>query len=95
MNATLKAGQTSTTVEVEAAPLMNAVDTTVGYVMDTAQIDAVPLSTGSFTGVAILSPGVNVVTVPSVVVVSVVVTPAAHSWVHSPPPGGSPATRPW
>src|SRR6516164_573661 len=27
--------------------------------MDTAQIDAVPLSTGSFTGVAILSPGVN------------------------------------
>ena len=38
---------------------MNAVDTTVGYVMDTSQIDAVPLSTGSFTGVAILSPGVN------------------------------------
>jgi hypothetical protein len=59
VNATLKVGQTSTTVEVEAAPLMNAVDTTVGYVMDTAQIDAVPLSTGSFTGVASLSPGVN------------------------------------
>ncbi len=59
VNATLKIGQTSTTVEVDAAPLMNAVDTTVGYVMDTAQIDAVPLSTGSFTGVAILSPGVN------------------------------------
>ncbi len=59
VNATLRVGQTSTTVEVEAAPLMNAVDTTVGYVMDTAQIDAVPLSTGSFTGVAILSPGVN------------------------------------
>ena len=59
VNAALKVGQTSTTIEVEAAPLMNAVDTTVGYVMDTAQIDAVPLSTGSFTGVAILSPGVN------------------------------------
>jgi hypothetical protein len=59
VNAALKVGQTTTTVEVEAAPLMNAVDTTVGYVMDTAQIDAVPLSTGSFTGVAILSPGVN------------------------------------
>ncbi len=59
VNATLRVGQTTTTVEVEAAPLMNAVDTTVGYVMDTAQIDAVPLSTGSFTGVAILSPGVN------------------------------------
>jgi Carboxypeptidase regulatory-like domain len=59
VNASLKVGQTTTTVEVEAAPLMNAVDTTVGYVMDTAQIDAVPLATGSFTGVAILSPGVN------------------------------------
>jgi len=59
VNAALKVGQTTVTVEVEAAPLMNAVDTTVGYVMDTAQIDDVPLSTGSFTGVAILSPGVN------------------------------------
>jgi hypothetical protein len=59
VSAALKVGQTTTTVEVEAAPLMNAVDTTIGYVMDTAQIDAVPLSTGSFTGVAILSPGVN------------------------------------
>jgi len=59
VSAALKVGQTTTTVEVEAAPLMNAVDTTVGYVLDTSQIDAVPLSTGSFTGVAILSPGVN------------------------------------
>lgn len=59
VNAALKVGQTTTTVEVEASPLMNAVDTTVGYVLDTSQIDAVPLSTGSFTGVAILSPGVN------------------------------------
>ncbi|HWG22025.1 MAG TPA: TonB-dependent receptor [Terracidiphilus sp.] len=59
VNASLKVGETTTTIEVEAAPLMNAVDTTVGYVMDTAQIDAVPLATGSFTGVAILSPGVN------------------------------------
>ena len=59
VNAALKVGQTTTTVEVEASPLMNAVDTTVGYVLDTAQIDSVPLSTGSFTGVAILSPGVN------------------------------------
>jgi len=59
VNAALRIGQTSTTVEVDAAPLMNAVDTTVGYAMDTAQIDAIPLSTGSFTGVAILSPGVN------------------------------------
>jgi hypothetical protein len=59
VNVLLKVGKTTTTVEVEASPLMNAVDTTVGYVMDTSQIDAVPLATGSFTGVAILSPGVN------------------------------------
>ena len=38
---------------------MNATDTTNGYVLDKAQIEAVPLPTGSFTGLAILSPGVN------------------------------------
>ncbi|MGB7549466.1 MAG: TonB-dependent receptor [Terracidiphilus sp.] len=59
VNAALKIGETTTTVEVEATPLINAVDTTNGYVMDTAQIDAVPLATGSFTGLAIQSPGVN------------------------------------
>ncbi|MDR3799005.1 MAG: carboxypeptidase-like regulatory domain-containing protein, partial [Terracidiphilus sp.] len=59
LNVALKVGQASTTVEVEAAPLMNAVDTTNGYVMETQQIDNVPLATGSFTGLAILSPGVN------------------------------------
>jgi hypothetical protein len=59
VNAALKIGKTTETVEVEATPLMNAVDTTVGYVLDKAQIESVPLPTGSFTGVAILSPGVN------------------------------------
>jgi hypothetical protein len=59
VNAALKVGQTTTTVEVEATPLMNAVDTTNGYVLDTQQIAATPLPTGSFTGLAILSPGVN------------------------------------
>jgi hypothetical protein len=59
LNAALKIGQTTTTVEVEAVPLMNAVDTTNGYVLDTSQIETVPLATGSFTGVAILSAGVN------------------------------------
>ena len=59
VNATLKVGQTSVTVEVDAVPLMNAVDTTNGYVLDTSQIESVPLATGSFTGVAILSSGVN------------------------------------
>ena len=46
-------------VEVQAIPLINAVDTTNGYILDRNQIDAVPLPTGSFTGLAILSPGVN------------------------------------
>ena len=50
LSATLKVGQTTTTVEVDASPLMNAVDTTNGYVMDKAEIEAVPLATGSFTG---------------------------------------------
>ena len=38
VNASLKVGQTTTTVEVDATPLMNAVDTTNGYVMDKTQI---------------------------------------------------------
>ncbi|HEX4005924.1 MAG TPA: TonB-dependent receptor [Acidobacteriaceae bacterium] len=59
VNATLKIGQVSTSVTVEASPLLNTVDTTNGYVLDKAQIDQIPLPTGSFTGLAILSPGVN------------------------------------
>ena len=35
---------------MESTPLMNAMDTTNGYVMDKAQIEAIPLPTGSFTG---------------------------------------------
>jgi hypothetical protein len=59
VNATLSVGAVSTTVTVAETPLLNAVDTTNGYVMDKVQIDAVPLPTGSFTGLAILSPGVS------------------------------------
>ena len=59
VNATLRVGQATETVEVDAAPLMNAVDTTNGYVMETAQIADTPLPTGSFTGLAIQSAGVN------------------------------------
>jgi hypothetical protein len=59
LNAQLKVGQASTTIEVEGAPLMNAVDTTNGYVMETSQIAETPLPTGSFTGLATLSPGVD------------------------------------
>ena len=59
VNVALKVGQTTTTVEVEAAPLMNAADTTNGYVMETQQIAQTPLPTGSFTGLAVLSAGVD------------------------------------
>jgi hypothetical protein len=60
LNAQLKvsAGKAET-VEVMGSPLMNAVDTTNGYVMDTAQIESVPLATGSFTGLATQSAGVS------------------------------------
>ena len=59
VNAVLLVGQVGTVVEVQADPLMNAVDTTNGYILDDQQIQNVPLPTGSFTGLAILSPGVN------------------------------------
>jgi len=59
LNVTMPVGQVSSVVEVAAAPLMNAVDTTNGYILEKEQIDAVPLPTGSFTGLAILSAGVN------------------------------------
>jgi hypothetical protein len=59
VNATLKVGQVGTTVTVEATPLMNAEDPTNGYILEKNEIQSVPLPTGSFTGLAILSPGVN------------------------------------
>jgi hypothetical protein len=59
VNASLSVGAVSTTITVAETPLVNAVDTTNGYVLDKVQIEAVPLPTGSFTGLAILSPGVN------------------------------------
>jgi len=59
VNTALAIGRVGTVVVVDATPLMNAVDTTNGYVLEKDQIDAIPLPTGSFTGLAILSPGVN------------------------------------
>src|SRR5579864_289657 len=59
LNVSLKVGQVGTTIDVQAAPIMNAVDTTNGYILEEQQIREVPLPTGSFTGLAILSPGVN------------------------------------
>ena len=59
VNVTMKVGQVSQSVEVTSTPLLNATDTTNGYTLDTAQIEITPLATGSFTQLAVLSPGVN------------------------------------
>jgi hypothetical protein len=59
LNVSLKVGEVGTTVTVEASPLMNSVDTTNGYILEKDQIQTVPLPTGSFTGLAILAPGVS------------------------------------
>ena len=55
----LKIGSISTTVEVTATPLMNQTDATNGYVVDQLTIQSTPLGTGSFTQLAILTPGVH------------------------------------
>lgn len=59
VNARLHPGAVSSNVTVEATPLLNETDTTTGYVLDSQIIDNSPLGTGSFTQLAILSPGVN------------------------------------
>ena len=55
----LQTGTVSTTVEVTATPLMNQTDATNGYVVDQLTIQDTPLGTGSFTQLAILTPGVH------------------------------------
>ena len=55
----LTPGQVSSSITVEATPLLNQTDTTNGYTMGTEQIEDVPLGTGSFTQLAIQAPGVS------------------------------------
>src|SRR3984885_14345619 len=55
----LKVGTVATKVDVIGTPLMNQVDATTGYVVDQATIEQTPLGTGSFTQLAIMSPGVH------------------------------------
>src|ERR1700722_5671347 len=55
----LKVGSVATKVDVIGTPLMNQVDATTGYVVDQATIEQTPLGTGSFTQLAIMSPGVH------------------------------------
>jgi hypothetical protein len=59
LDAQLQPGTVTTTVTVTATPLMNQTDTTTGYVVDQLTIQNTPLGTGSFTQLAILSPGVH------------------------------------
>jgi hypothetical protein len=59
LNTSLKAGAVSSSITVEATPLLNQTDTTNGYTMGPEQIEVVPLGTGSFTQLAILAPGVS------------------------------------
>ncbi|MGO9242113.1 MAG: TonB-dependent receptor domain-containing protein [Bryobacteraceae bacterium] len=59
IDGSLKVGSISTTVEVTAVALMNQTDATTGYVVDQLTIQDTPLGTGSFTQLAILSPGVH------------------------------------
>src|SRR5579872_1212627 len=55
----LQPGAANATVEVTATPLLNQVDTTNGYILGANTIQEIPLGTGSFTQLAVLSPGVN------------------------------------
>ena len=55
----MEVGAVSSSVEVTATPLLNQVDTTIGYVLDTQALNDSPLGTGSFTQLATLSPGLS------------------------------------
>jgi len=57
--AKLQPGAAGTTITVSGTPLLNQVDTTNGYILGSQTIQQIPLATGSFTQLAILSPGVN------------------------------------
>ena len=59
VDASLKVGAVATKVDVVGTPLMNQVDATTGYVVDQSTIQLTPLGTGSFTQLAIMSPGVH------------------------------------
>ena len=57
--ATLQVGTVTTAIQVTATNQLNEVDTANGYVLSDSQIQNIPLATGSFTQLAILTPGVN------------------------------------
>jgi hypothetical protein len=59
VNGTLQPGEVTTQITVTGTPLLNETDTTNGYTLGTDLIEGTPLGTGSFTQLALLSPGVN------------------------------------
>jgi hypothetical protein len=59
VNGSLQPGEVSMSITVSGTPLLNQTDTTNGYTLGTDLIENTPLGTGSFTQLALLSPGVN------------------------------------
>jgi hypothetical protein len=59
INSKLKIGSATTTIVVNETPLLNKVDATNGYVLDSEEIQETPLATDSFTRLALLAPGVS------------------------------------
>jgi hypothetical protein len=59
LNVQLQPGAVTATVFVNSTPLLNETDTTTGYILGELQINNTPLGTGSFTQLAIFSPGVS------------------------------------
>src|SRR5580704_14509215 len=59
VNSQLDPGHVFETVTVTGTPLLNQTDTTNGYTLGSDLIENIPLGTGSFTQLALLSPGVS------------------------------------
>jgi Carboxypeptidase regulatory-like domain/TonB dependent receptor len=59
VKAALQPGEITTSVTVNATPLLNQTDTSNGYTLGTDVIQSTPLGTGSFTQLAILAPGTS------------------------------------
>jgi hypothetical protein len=59
VDGSLQLGEITSQITVTGTPLLNQTDTTNGYTLGSELIESTPLGTGSFTQLALLSPGVN------------------------------------
>jgi Carboxypeptidase regulatory-like domain/TonB dependent receptor len=59
VNASLQPGEVTASVTVTGTSLLNETTTANGYTLDSQLIENVPLGTGSFTQLALLSPGLS------------------------------------